>query len=62
LIHTETRKHRKDIVMAALVAATHDLCDAWVFMGGRDKAGHDEGRELALLCGSVPLCESLFRF
>jgi hypothetical protein len=28
--------------MAALVAAIHDLSAAWVFMGGRDKPGHDE--------------------
>jgi hypothetical protein len=28
--------------MAALVAATRDLRAAWVFMGGRDKPGHDE--------------------
>jgi hypothetical protein len=30
-----------NVVMAALVAATHDLFAAWAFMGGRDKPGHD---------------------
>jgi hypothetical protein len=28
--------------MAALVAAIHDRFAAWMFMGGRDKPGHDE--------------------
>jgi hypothetical protein len=28
--------------MAVLVAAIHDLHDAWVIMGGRDKPGYDE--------------------
>ena len=28
-------------VMAGLVPAIQDLYAAWVFMGGRDKPGHD---------------------
>jgi predicted small lipoprotein YifL len=36
LTHTKT-------VIAGLVPAIQDHRDAWVFMGGRDKPGHDDG-------------------
>jgi hypothetical protein len=32
------------IIIPGLVPGTYDLAAAWVFMGGRDKPGHDETR------------------